>query len=304
MYVELRHLRYFIAVAEELNFSRAAARLHIAQPALSAQIRALERNLGCKLLERTTRRVELTAHGRTLLEDAREVVRLADEAVSRLRASVRGERGVLRVGFIAHGAGELGTAILKRFADTWPHVTIELEEAGTLEALQRGVRDRATDVAFAWLPLVHDELVAAPIRAERVLVAVSGDHPLAALAAPGAADVAAGPIVAPWDGVPFGLLEPWVGPFRPGGRRPGDPNGTSVDECLAVASHGLAAYLVPDSVARYYARPGVVFRPVAGVAPGQVAVVRRRDVANPAVAGFVEVARSEAAAAEIQNDSF
>lgn len=304
MYLELRHLRYFIAVAEELNFTRAAARLHIAQPALSAQIRSLERHVGCRLLERSTRRVELTEHGRALLADARELVRLADDAVARLQASARGERGVLRVGFIAHGAGELGTEILRRFAAAWPGVTTELEEAATLDALQRNVRDRATDVAFAWLPLVFEELEAEPIRSERVLIAVHPEHPLAALPVPEPSDVAPQPIVAPWDDVPPLLLEPWVGPVRPEGRRPGDPSGTSVDECLAAASRGLAVYCVPDSVARYYPRPDVAFRPIAGVPPGQVAVVWRRDTDHPAVASFVEVARDAVAAAEIQNDSF
>src|SRR5205085_3991040 len=82
--IELRHLRYFLAVADELNFSRAAKSLHIAQPALSSQIRAFETQLGCRLFERTTRRVELTPSGEMLLEDAREIVSRADQTVSKL----------------------------------------------------------------------------------------------------------------------------------------------------------------------------------------------------------------------------
>ena len=120
MHIELRHLRYFLAVAEELNFSRAAERLHIAQPALSAQIRALESQVGCELFARTTRKVELTANGEMLLEDAREIVGRAESAVSKLQAASRGERGLLKVGFVAHGAGETGTEILRRFAEAFP----------------------------------------------------------------------------------------------------------------------------------------------------------------------------------------
>ena len=82
MHIELRHLRYFLAVAEELNFSRAAERLHIAQPALSAQIRALESQVGCELFTRTTRKVELTPNGEMLLEDARDIVGRSESAVA------------------------------------------------------------------------------------------------------------------------------------------------------------------------------------------------------------------------------
>ena len=309
MYLELRHLRYFIAVAEELNFSRAAARLRIAQPALSAQIRALERHLGCQLFVRTTRKVELTANGRALLTDAREIVGLADEAVAKLQAAARGERGLLRVGFVAHGAGEIGTEILRRFADAFPGVTTQLVESATLEELQRSVREHATDVAFAWLPLLCEELLAQPVRSEHVVVAMPPGHHLASLQALTASDVTPEPIVAPWEDVPFSLLAPWLGRFRPDGRRPDDPNGTSNDECLATASRGLAVYCVPDSVARFYSRPDIVFRPVVDVAPGQVAVVWHREMRNPAVEQFVEITRAAVAVAAAsdpltQSDSF
>src|SRR3954462_7899448 len=103
MQLELRHLRYFVAVAEELNFSRAAERLHVAQPALSAQIRQLETQLGCELFARTTRKVELTPTGRLLLEDARRIVADADAAVAKVTAAARGQRGALQISFIAHG---------------------------------------------------------------------------------------------------------------------------------------------------------------------------------------------------------
>ena len=104
MQLELRHLRYFLAVAEELNFSRAAERLHIAQPALSAQIRSLETQLGCKLFNRTTRKVELTPAGELLLADARNIVARTDRAAAKVAAAGRGEQGGLRVAFAAHGS--------------------------------------------------------------------------------------------------------------------------------------------------------------------------------------------------------
>lgn len=211
MSVELRHLRYFVAVAEELSFSRAAVRLRVAQPALSAQVATLERRLGCRLLTRTTRKVELTDQGRLLLERAREILERVDETLLELEASVRGERGVVRVGFVAHGAGEVGSEILRRFAAALPGVETELVESATLEAIQRNVRDRETDVAFSWLPLLFDELEAEPLGTEGLAVALSPDHALAAAETVTIADLRGTPIVAPWEDVPFELLRPWLG---------------------------------------------------------------------------------------------
>ncbi len=308
MHLELRHLRYFLAVAEELNFSRAAERLRIAQPALSAQIRLLEKQLGCQLFVRTTRRVELTANGQMLLGDARDILARADEAVSKLRAAARGERGVLRIGFVAHGAGEIGTEILHRFAAAFPVVETQFVESATLEEVQRHVRDRESDVAFAWLPPLYEELEVEPIRSEQVFIGMHLEHRLASRPTLTRSDVTPEPIVAPWDEVPFEVLAPWLEQFRPAGRRPDDPNGKGLAECLSIASRGVAVYCVPDSVPRYHSRPDLVFRRVVDATPGQVAVVWHRETQNPVVASFVEIARATVATPEgdtaIQSHSF
>jgi DNA-binding transcriptional LysR family regulator len=292
---ELRHLRYFLAVAEELNFSRAAERLYIAQPALSAQIRALEAQLGCSLFSRTTRKVELTAAGRLLLDDARAIVARADRAAAKLAAVARGQSGLLRIGFAAHGAGEIGTRILRQFAAEFPQIETKLVEAVNLEELQLSVRDRATDVAFAWLPVAHKELLAEPVVSERRLAAVNASDPLAAADEVTAVDLEAAPIVGPWEHVGWETLAYWVEPFRPDGRRSGDPSAKTVDESLAIVARGLAVYCVPESVERFYPRPEVVYRPIAGMKPAQIAVIWHREPQNPAVTSFVEVARAMAA---------
>src|SRR5579862_6367984 len=98
--MELRHLRYFVAVAEELHFHRAATRLHISQPPLSQQIRALERELGVTLLARNRRRVSLTVAGEAFLDDARGILASVDRAADRARAIARGSRGTLSIGFV------------------------------------------------------------------------------------------------------------------------------------------------------------------------------------------------------------
>jgi DNA-binding transcriptional LysR family regulator len=291
MHVELRHLRYFLAVAEELNFSRAAERLHIAQPALSAQIRALEGQLGCALFTRTTRHVALTPQGELLLDEARDILGRVDAALARVEAAGRVERRVLRIGFAAHGAGELGVEVLRRFADRAPSTETELVSASTLQELQRHVLERATDVAFVWLPLLYDELAAQLLLVDPRFVAMHPGHRLAEQAAVSASDLSGEPIVAPWEHLPPEFVAAWFGEFRPNGRRPGDRDAMTVDESLAFASRGLALYCVPASVSRFYVRPDVVFRPIVDVRPAQAALAWRTDGSNPALTEFIETAR-------------
>jgi len=292
VHLELRHLRYFLAVAEELNFSRAAERMHVAQPALSAQIRALESQLGCELFTRTTRKVELTRNGEALLEDAREIVARADRAVAKLRAVSRGERGQIRIGFAAHGGGEVGTEILRRFTDAYPSVSTELVNASSLEALQAHLVTRQSDVAFVWLPLLYEELDAEPVLTERKCVALGLRHRLSGASAVHEADLVDEPIVAPWERFPSALLATWFGPLRPHGRKQQDLDAISVEESLALVSAGLAVYLVPESVSRFYPRPDVVFRPIEDASPVQVAIAWHTENPSPVVVSFVETARA------------
>jgi len=296
MQLELRHLRSFLAVADELNFTRAAERLHVAQPALSAQIRQLEAQLGCELFVRTTRTVKLSPHGELLLPDAREIVGRADEAAAKLTAAARGEHGVLRVGFVGHGAGETGTEILRTFAAEFPTITQELIESPTLEETQRQVRDNETDVAFVWLPLLYPELASTSIQTERKLLAILEENPLAEKAELAPSDLYEQPIVAPWEHMPAEMLEFWMGTLRPYGRLRDDPNAKGIDECFSFVTRGVAAFCVPESVERFYVRPGVVFRPIADVAPAEIHLAWRRESRNRAVPRFVELARAVIAA--------
>jgi DNA-binding transcriptional LysR family regulator len=289
--VELRHLRYFLAVAEELNFSRAAERLHVAQPALSAQIRALETQVGCALFRRTTRKVALTPAGEVLVADARDIVARADDAVAKLAAMARGQRGALRVGFLGHAAGEVSTAILRRFAEEFPAIDVELVESRTLEGAQQRVIDHETDAAFVWVPILHDELASEPIASERKLVAMHPEHRLATKPAIAPEDLVDEPIVAPWDRYSRETLTFWLAPFRDA-RKQFDVFAESVDESMNFVIRGLAVYCVPESVKRFYGRPDVVFRPLLGVAPARIALVWHRRSQNAAVGSFVEVTRN------------
>jgi DNA-binding transcriptional LysR family regulator len=135
--MELRHLRYFIAVAEEENVSRAAVKLHVSQPALSRQVRDLEEELGFPLLERTAKSVKLTEAGRAFLQEARDVVRHAQEAVKRTKAIAAGERGEIHVGYAPSLTIEILPRTLRLFQSRFPKVRVSLHDLSTEEMLDR-----------------------------------------------------------------------------------------------------------------------------------------------------------------------
>jgi DNA-binding transcriptional LysR family regulator len=145
--IELRHLRYFIAVAEELHFGRAALRLHLAQPPLSQQIRRLEELVGHPLFLRTSRSVRLTAAGEALLERARRVLRSVERDLSEVRSVGRGEVGSLRVGFISSGMLTPLPGMLGRYRRLHPRVDLQLREGFSSEMI-RALLDGGIDMGF------------------------------------------------------------------------------------------------------------------------------------------------------------
>jgi DNA-binding transcriptional LysR family regulator len=176
--LELRHLRYFVAVAEELNFSRAAERLHMAQPPLSAAIRQLEQELGTELLLRTTREVRLTDAGRTFLEGAHRTLAELDRARIGAQRAAAGEVGQLRVAFSWSARFETLPAIGRSFRSTHPDVSLLTEEMWNARMLP-ALRSGAIDVAVALCPEVAGEFSYQPIRSEPVIALLPQGHPLA-----------------------------------------------------------------------------------------------------------------------------
>ncbi|UUZ50181.1 LysR family transcriptional regulator [Massilia sp. B-10] len=150
--MELRHLRYFIAVAEELHFTRAAERLHIGQPPLSQAIQALEADIGAQLFERTKRSVRLTGAGQLFLADARRILALADEATDTARRAQRGEAGELRIGFtFSTPLTPLFATVINRYRQQYPAVSLKLHEMATLPQLE-ALAQRSLDLGFVRPP--------------------------------------------------------------------------------------------------------------------------------------------------------
>jgi DNA-binding transcriptional LysR family regulator len=177
--MELRHLRYFIAVAEELHFGRAAKRLHISQPPLSAQIRDLERELQVELFVRSHHKVEMTDAGRVMLVRARDILQRAEDLAAEASSVARGASGLVNVGYTTTAAYVLLPRWLELLKQRLPHVDVRLLElASPVQPL--ALEERRIDLGLACLPVPARGALARPLTSERITVAIPARHPLAA----------------------------------------------------------------------------------------------------------------------------
>lgn len=177
--MELRHLRYFVAVAEELNFRRAAARMNVTQPSLSTQIRQLEEDVGARLLQRDTHRVSLTPAGLSFLEDCRRLLRDAgDSARNALRIS-RGEAGQLSIGFVPSLGHGLFPRVLRAYRKRFPNVALSLSEMDTGQQIE-ALASRRLHLGFIGLGLPREtsDLELTLVAEEKLVVVLPEDHPL------------------------------------------------------------------------------------------------------------------------------
>ncbi|MFJ3958920.1 LysR substrate-binding domain-containing protein [Arthrobacter sp. NPDC090010] len=291
MDVNTRRLRYFVAVAEELHFSRAAARLFVAQQALSKQIRELEGELGLTLLIRTTRRVELTEDGERFLAVARAVLAEWDDGLRRVRQASRAAQQTLRLGFVVGAALELTRPILAEFARRHPEIELHLQEA-SLSDPSCGLADGSSDLAILRPPLSLPGVKRLPLFVEPVVACLASGHPLAARRLVSPAELLDEPLTVgggndvAWRA--FWTLSAFRGPDRPARIV---ETSSPTEETELVAS-GVATALTAAASARYLSRPGLVYVPVEPHPGSEVAVAWRQDVENAAVTAFVEVARA------------
>ncbi|GIE89020.1 LysR family transcriptional regulator [Actinoplanes regularis] len=176
--MDLRRLHYFVVLAEEESFTKAADRLHITQPALSQQLRVLERELGARLIERGPGRCTLTAVGTVAVAEARELLAQADSAQARIDAAVREQSGRLRLAYTRSARGGMVDAIVSRFREQNPRVELISETAWTAPNVE-GLLSGRFDVAFVRPPLYEDRLCCRTIGSEELLLAVPSGHRLA-----------------------------------------------------------------------------------------------------------------------------
>ncbi|MBN3836164.1 LysR substrate-binding domain-containing protein [Burkholderia sp. Ac-20344] len=177
--MELKQLRAFVTLAEELHFGRAAQRLFIVQPALSMQIKALEAELGARLFERDRHKVELSDTGRVFLPEARATLQQAARAEQMARLSSRGEIGTLRIAFVSSVLPVLLPAVLRTMRERYPLITLELKDMPTPDQIA-ALRDRRIDFGMIRLPAAYAGIDTRVVLEEGFVVALPLDHPLAA----------------------------------------------------------------------------------------------------------------------------
>jgi DNA-binding transcriptional LysR family regulator len=290
MTVELRHLRYFLAVAEELHFSRAAERLQIAQPALSQQIRKLEVEIGVALFHRTKRLVELTAAGQAMVRPARQALAEASAAVEAAQRAARGETGHLRVGFIESAAMTFVPQAVRRFSAKHPDVGLSLSELA-VDAQVEGLRSGRLDVAILRLPAQTDGLELASIADEGLVVVTPDSHPLAGRKRVSPAAIAGEPLILLARQMVPGLYDQIIALQHQHGAAWIAQEATSIQAVLGLVAAGLGISLLPASV-RTLARSGVNFTALSPSPRSEMQLAWREFDRSPLTAAFVEAAQS------------
>jgi DNA-binding transcriptional LysR family regulator len=283
---ELRQFRYFVAVAERLSYTRAAADLHIAQQSLSAQISVLERMLGARLFDRDGRGTRLTEVGRLFLPEARAVLAHADEAVTIVGRAARGEIGRLSLAFLSSVANYMLPPVVRAFRERWPGVEVTTADTGIAE-LVAGLRDGRYDAGFTRPPLV-DDLRTRTIVTEPVCVVLPVGHRLAGRPEVRLAELAD----EPWVLTPRTSWPPWHAKydadFAAAGFTPHVvQRAGTVPNLLGLVAAGIGVTWLARS-ARSLRDSGVVFVPLAGERAATV-VAWHSPHAPPALAHLLEV---------------
>jgi DNA-binding transcriptional LysR family regulator len=280
--LDLRLVRAFVAVAEERHFGRAAAALHVAQPALSRQVRRLEAQLGVRLLDRTSRSVELTGAGGAFLPDARRLLAAADAAVRRFRD------GTLRVGFMP---GLQPTAAVRAVRGRHPDVEVELRRLDWEEQVP-ALREGLIDVLLGRLPLDGDGLCVEHLYEEPRVVLLPADHPLAGKEDISVQDIAGEPMVrhaatpTVWD--VYWAVDPPGGDGVVWG-----PVVRGLEEKLEQVATGQAVTILPRSLGTAHSREDVRFVELRDAPPSHVVMAWRDDGrAGPLRAAFLAAARA------------
>ena len=286
--MELRHLRYFVAVAEELHFGRAAQRLGIVQPALSKQIVALERELGVILFIRSKRAVSITEPGLALYEEARKILQRVDHATETAKLTDAGAVGSLAVGFIGPAMWNILPPLIRKHRKRVPGLHFRLYEI-TSDAIVEQVRDGILDVGFI-RPFGHDEAVEIrTILREPFSIVVPENHPLAEKDVVDLADAASETFVLVSRTQSPGYFDQCLALCQSNGFSPLlIEEGNTGGAMFGMVAAGLGVTLVPEA-SSVVPWPGVVFRPLTkSEALADLAIAYRRDDQSPALVSFLE----------------
>lgn len=289
--MDLRRLRYFVAVAEEQSFSRAAQRLHMAQPPLSSQIKQLEGELEVRLFDRTSRGVRLTEAGELLLEEARRLLSQVEQTARAVRRVGDGEVGRITLGFVPSASNEVLPELLKVFRAAFPGVELFLREMRP-DQVVRSLHAGQTDVGFLYLPLEDPALEVACVSREPLILALPESHPLASRSSVDLREVAEEQFIMPARyGMP-GLYAQVTRACREAGFTPEavQKDVWLMQTIVGLVAGGIGVSLVPASLRNVH-RTGVVYRSIADLSPTvELGMVWRKDNGGPVMESFLECA--------------
>lgn len=293
--MELRHLRYFVTLAEELHFGRAAERLHIAQPPLSQQIRQLEAELGFELFHRTKRTVQLTEAGQVFLGEVQQILRQLEQAVQVGRQTSRGFRGQVVVGFVSSAAYNILPTILRTFHTSIPNVNLELHELTTDQQLQ-WLRDSRIDVGFLRPPVEEDSFCSEIIFHESLVVALPETHSLASQSNIALSSLQDEPFIMFPRALAPGLYDPIISLCQQAGFSPiVAQEAIQMQTIVSLVAAEMGVAIVPESLQNLQ-RTGVVYKALQQATPKvALAMIWRRYNASATVQRFLEVVREVAA---------
>jgi DNA-binding transcriptional LysR family regulator len=300
--MEVRHLRYFVAVAEELHFSRAAERLHIAQPPLSQQIRDLETELGVLLFERTKRSVKLTSAGEVFLEEARRLLAGMERAIESARRAGRGERGRLAIGFNSSATYSVLPKLLRGFRQDFPSVEViprELTTSRQIESLHAG----EIDAGLLYAPLKEEGLESTPVHEEPLVVALGSEHPLSVLPSLSLEDLAGEPFILPPHRLGAGLYRQIERFFERENFRPRVASeAVQLQTIVALVAGGVGVAIVPSSPGDFRVE-GIVYKPLSGCPPTiEIVAAWRAGDRSPVLKNFLDSVRKFSPAGRVRTD--
>lgn len=294
--MELRHLRYFVAVAEEKSFRRAAERLGIKQPPLSMQIRQLERELGTPLFRRLTRGVELTEAGALLLEEARRIPQQVEQAKASVQSRARGETGRICVGFAGATYFEpLVPRLIQAYRKLYPDVVLSPEQSNT-PYLVKALLDASLDVAFVRPPLADGDRIAVhPLVEEPMRIVLSSQHQQAGKRSISLASLAPEPLILFPRAIGPGLYDSIIASCQRAGFSPIlGQEAPQIASIVHLVAAGFGVSVVPQSIEQIRA-DGVVYVSIEGEAPcAPIGLAFRKDNRSATVRNFVALARQHA----------
>jgi DNA-binding transcriptional LysR family regulator len=295
--MDLRHLRYFVAVAEELHFTRAAERLGIKQPPLSLQIRQLEQELGTPLFRRLTRGVELTEAGGLLLDEGRQILEQVERTKANVQSRARGDTGRIRVGFAGATYFEPRVpGLIQAYRERYPDVKLSPEESNT-PYLTEALRNGAIDVAFVRPPIGDSEgITVQPFVEEPMRIVLPSKHPHARMRSVSLAVLAQEIFILFPRAIGPGLYDSVIAGCQRVGFSPTlGQEAPQISSIVHLVAAGFGVSVVPQSIEQIRAE-GVVYASIDGEAPrAPISLAVRKDNRSAAVRNFVALARRSAA---------